>query len=60
MDYIIAAANLRAYMYGIPGNTDHDFIAKVASAVDFPEFIPKTGVRIAVTDAEAQEHNAPG
>jgi len=59
MDYIIAAGNLRAFMYGIPNNRDHDYVARVADSVKIPEFIPRSGVRIAISDAEAQEHNAP-
>lgn len=59
MDYITAAANLRAFMYSIPYNKDRSQIANIAESVPIPEFIPRSGVRIAVTDAEAQEHNAP-
>ena len=60
MDYVVAAANLRAFMYGIPSNKDYDYIARKASEVHVPEFKPKSGIKIAVTDSEAQEHNAPG
>ena len=59
LDYIVAAANLRAFMYGIPNSRDRDYIARVSDGVNVPEFIPRSGVRIAVTDTEAQEHNAP-
>ena len=33
---------------------DRDYIKKVASSVSVPPFVPKAGVKIAVTDAEAQ------
>lgn len=54
MDYIVAAANLRAAMFGLPGTRDRDEIAELLAKVRVPEFVPRSGVRIAVTDAEAQ------
>lgn len=60
LDYVAAAANLRAFMYGIPNNRDRDYIARVATSVNVPKFIPRSGVRIAITDAEAQDHNSAG
>lgn len=54
MNYIDATENLTAFMNSIPGNTDHDFIVKVASAVPVPEFKPKFGVIITVTDVDCQ------
>lgn len=54
MDYVVAAANLRAAMFGLPGSRDRDEVAKLLSRVHVPEFVPRSGVRIAVTDAEAQ------
>lgn len=58
LDYVISAANLRAYMYGIPENRNRGYIAEVARTVEVPKFVPKSGVKIAVTDAEAQENHA--
>merc|ERR1712023_404586 len=46
IDFIIAAANLRAYNYGLKGSTDRAFIKKVAESVMVPEFVPKAGVKI--------------
>lgn len=54
MDYVVAAANLRAAMFGLPSCTDREQIAKVLATVRVPEFVPRSGVRIAITDAEAQ------
>lgn len=54
LDYIVAAANLRAEMYGIKQVRDRQAIANMVQAVEVPEFIPKSGVKIDVTDAEAQ------
>ncbi|XP_018573299.1 ubiquitin-like modifier-activating enzyme 1 isoform X1 [Anoplophora glabripennis] len=52
LDYIVAAANLKATVYGIPVNRDRAYIADVVNKVEIPEFIPKSGVKIAVTDSQ--------
>jgi len=54
LDYVVAAANLRAFNYGLPPNRDRAFIKAFVDKVTVPEFVPKSGVKIAVTDAEAQ------
>ena len=54
LDYIVAAANLKAFMCGLPENRDAAAIKAMVSKVTVPEFKPKSGVKIAVTDAEAQ------
>jgi len=56
-DFVEAAANLRAENYGIQGTKDKDKIKSILKQVNVPEFQPKTGVKIAVTDAEAQAQN---
>ena len=53
-DFVEAAANLRAENYGIKGTKDRDEIKAILKQVNVPEFQPKSGVKIAVTDAEAQ------
>ncbi|KAH1011803.1 hypothetical protein HUJ04_001094 [Dendroctonus ponderosae] len=52
LDYVVAGANLKAQVYGLPTNRDRIYIARVAAAVDIPEFVPKSGVKIAVTDSQ--------
>jgi len=54
LDYVVAGANLRAFNYGLPPNRDRAFIKAVVDKVTVPPFVPKSGVKIAVTDAEAQ------
>jgi ubiquitin-activating enzyme E1 len=54
LDYVFSAANLRAEIYGLKQNRDRDAVAKMAAAVVVPEFKPRSGVKIDVTDAEAQ------
>ncbi|PSN34011.1 Ubiquitin-like modifier-activating enzyme 1 [Blattella germanica] len=60
LDYILAAANLKAEVYGIPQNRDREAIANMLQNVNVPEFIPKSGVKIAVTDSQMQMSNGAG
>merc|ERR1719339_160206 len=52
--FVESAANLRAGVYGIKGTKDNDQIKAILKQVVVPEFEAKSGVKIAVTDAEAQ------
>ncbi|KAI0347162.1 ubiquitin activating enzyme [Trametopsis cervina] len=52
LQYIIAAANLHAFNYGLRGETDPAIFKKVADSVVIPEFTPKSGVKIQVNDNE--------
>lgn len=54
-DFIVAAANLRAQMYGITGHADKNEISKVLANVIVPDFAPKQGVKIAANEAEASK-----
>lgn len=54
LDFVEAAANLRAEVYGIEQNKDRAVIAAIIAKVNVPKFEPKSGVKIAVTDAEHQ------
>lgn len=53
MDFIVAAANLHAYNYGLKG-TDVDLAAyrKVLDGIMVPEFAPSSGVKIQASDSE--------
>ncbi|XP_071816055.1 ubiquitin-like modifier-activating enzyme 1 isoform X2 [Apostichopus japonicus] len=54
VDYILAAANLRAESYGLEQIRDRDYIVKELEKIRVAPFKPKEGVKISVTDAEAQ------
>lgn len=54
-DFIVAAANLRAHMFGIKGRTDEEYFVEVLQNVIVPDFTPKEGVKIAANEAEAKE-----
>ncbi|KAM9325432.1 ubiquitin-like modifier-activating enzyme 1 [Gastrophryne carolinensis] len=58
LDYIMAAANLFAQSYGISGSTDRAALQEILKAIKVPEFTPKSGVKIHVSDQEMQNANA--
>lgn len=61
LDYIIAAANLHAFNYGLRGDTNRELFRKVADSVIVPEFAPKSGVKIQVSDNDpVPQNNAAG
>uniref|UniRef100_A0A8C5NCS9 E1 ubiquitin-activating enzyme n=1 Tax=Gouania willdenowi TaxID=441366 RepID=A0A8C5NCS9_GOUWI len=58
MDYILAAANLYAQSYGIPGSTDRVALVKILQEIKVPVFTPRSGVKIHVSDQELQNSNS--
>lgn len=54
MDFIAAAANLRAELYHIPRSSDIAHIAHVASSVAVRPFEPRKNVKIPTNDSEAK------
>lgn len=55
-EFIIAAACLRADNFGIQvSDSELSSIRKYAASVIVPDFVPKSGLKIATTDAEAKE-----
>lgn len=60
LDYIMAAANLKAYVYGIPQVRDRQKIVEILSHINVPEFVPRSGIKIAVNDSEAQSSGNDG
>ncbi|EEB05828.2 ubiquitin activating enzyme E1 [Schizosaccharomyces japonicus yFS275] len=59
-DFVINAANLYAYNYGLKGEASPDVVEKVLSSIEVPSFTPKSGVKIQVneTDEVPQETSA--
>ncbi|KAJ3012816.1 SPS-sensor component ptr3 [Thoreauomyces humboldtii] len=55
LDFIVTAANLHAYNYGIRGTIDKDHFKEVLKDIVVPEFVPKAGVKIQVKENEAPE-----
>jgi len=56
-DFIVAASNLRASMYGIKGRTDEEYFQKLLQDVIVPDFNPADGVKIAANEEEAKQDN---
>jgi len=55
LNFIVSAANLRAYVYGLTGHRAGDFdFEGVLSRVEVPKFSPKSGVKIAVEEKDQQ------
>eukprot|EP00735_Rhodelphis_limneticus_P003966 TRINITY_DN15509_c0_g1::TRINITY_DN15509_c0_g1_i1::g.30466::m.30466 TRINITY_DN15509_c0_g1::TRINITY_DN15509_c0_g1_i1::g.30466 ORF type:complete len:1040 (+),score=270.94,sp/Q29504/UBA1_RABIT/57.35/0.0,ThiF/PF00899.16/7.1e-14,ThiF/PF00899.16/7.4e-31,UBACT/PF02134.16/6.9e-14,UBACT/PF02134.16/3e-26,UBA_e1_C/PF09358.5/3.2e-42,UBA_e1_thiolCys/PF10585.4/7.6e-22,UBA_e1_thiolCys/PF10585.4/0.011,P2/PF07194.6/0.53 TRINITY_DN15509_c0_g1_i1:65-3121(+) len=52
LDFIIAAANLRAANYGLRGSRDRQYVANIVRSVIVPDFEPKRGVKIQVSENE--------
>lgn len=52
LQFIIAAANLHAFNYGLRGETDSTIFRKVADSVVVPEFTPRSGVKVQVNENE--------
>ena len=56
VNYIVAAANLLAFVFGIERTRDRASVANMASSVVVAEFVPRTDVRIAQTDDEYRQN----
>lgn len=54
----MAAANLFAQTYGLGGSQDRAAVATLLQSVQVPEFTPKSGVKIHVSDQELQSASA--
>ncbi|OBZ70160.1 Ubiquitin-activating enzyme E1 1 [Grifola frondosa] len=50
LQFIIAAANLHAFNYGLRGETDPAIFKKIADEVLVPEFTPKSGIKIQINE----------
>lgn len=57
INFIIAAANLRAYNFSLPPCRDRTYFVDAVKKIDVPIFKPKLGVKIAITEAEAEAEN---
>ncbi|KAF9076472.1 ubiquitin activating enzyme [Rhodocollybia butyracea] len=59
LSYIVSAANLHAYNYGLKGESDLNVYRKVADSVIVPEFTPKSGVKVQINDNEPVTNEGP-
>ena len=56
-EYLVAAANLHAFNYGLKGERDPAIFKKVVESMNIPDFTPKSGVKIQVNENEPVENN---
>jgi len=59
MDFIIAAANLHAFNYGLNGETDVQVFKNELSTITVKKFEPKKGVKIQVQENENVQNALP-
>lgn len=59
IDFVVAAANLQATMYGLRGCADRAAFTPVLHNMTVPAFKPKEGVKIAVSDSELRGAGGP-
>ncbi|GLD93074.1 hypothetical protein PINS_up001666 [Pythium insidiosum] len=55
LDFVIAVANTRAAVYGLKGHHDRAAFVEAVKSISVPAFVPRDGVKIASSDAEAKE-----
>jgi len=60
MDYIIAGANLHAFNYGLRGDTNIATFRKVLDTIIVPEFTPKSGIKVQISDNDPVQNTASG
>ncbi|CAK5075725.1 unnamed protein product [Meloidogyne enterolobii] len=60
LEFVYSAAFLRAQLYNIEPINDPIKVAHLARAIISPEFKPREGIKIAVTDAEAAANDEAG
>lgn len=58
LDFVVAAANLRAEMFGIQGRTDEEYFCAQLRNIIVPDFAPQEGVKIAANEEEAKQEAA--
>ncbi|CAB4016231.1 ubiquitin-like modifier-activating enzyme 1 [Paramuricea clavata] len=54
MNFIIAAANMRAFVYNLKGSVDKKYVLEILEQINVPTFKPRSGVKIHVSDQEAE------
>ncbi|KAI8086353.1 ubiquitin-activating emzyme E1 [Halteromyces radiatus] len=58
MDFVVYAANLHAFNYGMKGETDRNLFRRELTKILVPEFKPKEGVKIQVHENETVDNSS--
>lgn len=58
LDFIVSAANLRAFNFSLAGNADRATVKAMVDKIVVPQFVPKTNVKIKA-DENDTENDAP-
>ncbi|KAI9323377.1 ubiquitin-activating emzyme E1 [Dichotomocladium elegans] len=58
MDFVVYAANLHAFNYGLKGETDREYFRREIENIIVPEFKPKEGVKIQVQENETVDNSS--
>jgi ubiquitin-activating enzyme E1 len=58
LEFIFSGANLRARLYSLKEETNHKVVQHLAKEITLPKFKARDGVKIDVTDAEAQARSS--
>eukprot|EP00047_Mylnosiga_fluctuans_P019582 m.84067 g.84067 ORF g.84067 m.84067 type:complete len:1019 (+) comp8186_c0_seq2:101-3157(+) len=58
IDFVVAAANLRAHTFQLKGSITRDAVLQVVGKMDVPKFKPKSGVHIETDEKKAAEKRA--
>ena len=58
LSFIVAAANLRAKVFNLTGDTDPTFVKSVLARVHVPPFVPQSGIKIETDEKKAAEARA--
>jgi len=56
VDYIMAAANLQAFVFGLKQTADRADVANMAAKITVSEFVPSTDEQIAKTEDEFEQN----
>ena len=58
LSFIVAAANLRANVFNLKGDSSPEFIKAVLARVQVPPFVPQSGIKIETDEKKAAEARA--
>ncbi|KAJ3371127.1 hypothetical protein GGF31_003550 [Allomyces arbusculus] len=58
LDFVVYAAKLHAFNYGLKGQDDREYYRKVLKTIHVPTFVPRDGVKIQVQENEQPNNDS--